>query len=98
VIFSQIKIAKIENDFQSNQIKIVSYFKFNLAVLGGKIRFFLNGNSSMNFLTFMVGNPSHRLRSLCPSATEDFLEKSSCNYVINNAFFFGGGGYFGHLM
>jgi hypothetical protein len=42
----------------------------------------------MNFLTFMVGNPS---------AAETFLEKSNCNYVINNAFFLGGG-YFGHIM
>jgi hypothetical protein len=38
----------------------------------------------MNFLTFMVGNPS---------AAETFLEKSSRNYVINKALFLGGGGY-----
>jgi hypothetical protein len=79
VIFSQIKIAKIENDFQSNQLKIVSYLKSNLAVFGSFFCFCFNGNSCTNYLNCMVGNPSA-------------AEKSSCNYVINNNFFFFLGG------
>jgi hypothetical protein len=40
----------------------------------------------MNFSTFKVGNPSAADTFLEKSI---FLEKSSCNYVINNAFFGG---------
>jgi hypothetical protein len=56
--FQSNQIVHPKSDFQSNQIKIVSYFKSNLSVFIRQDLIFLNGNCSMNFLTFKVGNPS----------------------------------------